>query len=97
MTRFFSVGSFQKGKEEKRENENIKNWEPFMLNLFFMLGLPEIFPLPPERAVVIPPIPSPFGPKLLFLSWTFFEKKRIEFFYYLNVLLPPICSSPSIA
>lgn len=33
-------------KEEKnceRENENIKNWEPFMLNLFFMLGLPEIF------------------------------------------------------
>lgn len=42
------MGSFQKGKGKKEklrkgEWKYIKNWEPFMLNLFFMLGLPEIF------------------------------------------------------
>lgn len=43
MTKFFFSWGFLKYKNEREEggfgNKNIKNWEPFMLNLFFMLRL----------------------------------------------------------
>lgn len=72
----------RKGAKMRKGEWNIKNWEPFMLNLFFMLGLPEIFLSRLGWAVVMAEISLPgFCPKLLssfgpFFSRRFFSKKE---------------------
>lgn len=82
----------RKGAKMRKGEWNIKNWEPFMLNLFFMLGLPEIF-LPfgggrswwrksrsPSRSPAF--VRKCFLLLDLFFSTLFFEKeKHIESFF----------------
>lgn len=85
-------------KKEAKKN-GIKKLGAFMLNLFFMLGLPEIFCccLIGLSGWLAGAMIARNSPRLLskivisFLDLFFRKKEHIEFFYYLNV--PPVHSS----